>query len=308
MKLDFQNGRFLHNVQKGVAETEVLRLLRSFLDANEPGLVRFLVNTWNSQGKAITYKEIREAIVAGEINSELLEEWQQDYTRFVRQYLRPTWELAMAEATKALEEKYPGWYFDPMSDGIQEWVSNRAAEFVTNSTGTQIDGLRAVIQRAATLEDMSTDQLARAIRPMIGLTRQQSIANFNYYNTLISSGMSEKKAMELATRYSARQHRYRAYNIARTELAFAYNKGADEGIRQAQEAGYIGEMVKVWSTADDERTCEICGGLEGKICGLDDDFEFASKLAGKYPTVRRLPPAHPSCRCAVMYKEIDSLS
>lgn len=303
MKLDFQNGRFLHNVQKGVAETEVLRLLRSFLDANEPGLVRFLVQNWNAQGKSITYKELREAILSGEINSELLGEWQQDYSRFVTAYLRPSWELAMGEAAKALEDKYPGFYFDPMSDGIQEWVSNRAAEFVTNSSGTQIEGLRSVIQRAATLEDMSLDQLARAIRPMVGLTRPQSIANFNYYNTLIAGGTSPERALELSTRYAARQHRSRAYTIARQELAMAYNTGADQAVRQAQDAGYMGDMVKVCSCADDERVCSICGALEGSVVGMDEDFPVPNR--GSYKFTMRYPPFHVGCRCAVLYKPAD---
>jgi hypothetical protein len=39
---------------------------------------------------------------------------------------------------------------------------------------------------------------------------------------------------------------------------------------------------------------------------MDEDFDFDTKLAGSAnPTIRRVPPAHPSCRCAVIYKEIS---
>ena len=141
---------------------------------------------------------------------------------------------------------------------------------------------------------------------MVGLTHQQSIANLNYYNKLITSGMSEKKATDLSIRYSARQHRYRAYNIARTELAFAYNQGSYLGIKQAQAAGYMGEAVKIWCTADDERTCEICGALEGKAIAMDDEFGFNTKLSvATTPTIKMVPPAHPSCRCTTIYEEIN---
>ena len=280
------------SVQKGATETAVLRKLRSFLDKNEPGLVYLLMNLHQAQGKAITYKELREAILAGEISAELLDEWMQDYSRFVDEHLRPAWIMAMEAAVEDLRKKYPEWYFDPMADGARSWAENRGAEFVTNSTRTQIQGLRAVVQRAAVLEDMNVDMLARAVRSMVGLTWQQGIANMKYYENLVKNGVKEKKALDLSIRYAARQHRYRGYNIARTELAFAYNQGSYEGTKQAQAAGYMGEVVKIWC-------------LEGKIIAIDDDFDFKTKLATpQNPTIRRVPPAHPSCRCTVMYEEI----
>ena len=298
-------SRKMRNIKKSIEEEVVLRMLREFLDEKEPELVYFLTNTWHSQGRAITYKQLREAIVAGYLTEDILEDWRQDYTRFVVEHLRPAWLLAMAEANKRLEEKYPEWYFDPFADGVVAWTTERAASFVTEVTMTQIEGLRAVIQRAAVLEDMSVDELARAIRPMVGLTHPQAVANMKYYENLIANGVSEKKALDLSTRYAARQHRYRGYNIARTELAFSYNQGSLEGIKQAQEKGYMGDVMKIWCTAEDERVCPICRGLEGKRILLDEDFEFNTRLdTSANPTIKKVPPAHPSCRCAVMYKTI----
>lgn len=287
------------------AAMAVLRKLRSFLDKNEPELVYFLVNLWNSQGKAITYKELREAILNGDIDPEYIAQWQQDYSWFVVEHLQPAWMLAIETAVEDLNKRFPLWNFDPMAEGVRSWVQTRAAVFVTNSTDTQIQGLRALVQRAAVLQDMTVDQLARAIRPMVGLTLQQSAANLRYYENLIANGISQKRAQDLSLKYAARQHRYRGYNIARTELAFAYNKGADEGTRQAQDAGFLGEVVKIWCTADDERVCKICGALDGKQIAMDDEFDFHTKLEASNPGIKRTPPAHPSCRCAVLYKEIQ---
>ena len=307
MALVYHNGRFIpeQNIQKSAAESRVLRLLRSFLDANEPALVRILVNTWRSQGRAITYKELREAILNGEIDPEYLEDWMQDYAHLVAEYLQPAWEKAIEAGVQDLLTKFPEWYFDPMAAGVRAWTASHAAEFVTSVTNTQIQGLRAVVRRAAVLEDLTVDELSRVIRPMVGLTEQQAAANLKYYETLRANGTSEKRAQDLAHRYAARQHRYRGYNIARTELAFAYNQGSYEGTKQAQAAGYLGDTVKVWCTADDERVCKICGGLEGKEVAMDEDFDFTTKLARRNATIRRVPPAHPSCRCAVLYKEIS---
>lgn len=283
-----------------------LRRLRSFLDKNEPELVYFLVTFWHNQGKAITYKELREAILAGDLSVNYLLDWQQDYSNFVTVYLLPKWIDAMENANIERMKKHPGWLFDPFADGVRQWTDTRSASFVTEVTDTQFLGLRAVVQQAAVLEDMTVDQLSRAIRPMVGLTHQQAVANMKYFTNLIANGVPEKRAQDLSLRYAARQHRYRGYNIARTELAFAYNQGGYEGTKQAQAKGYMGRTEKTWCTADDERVCEICGKLDGVTIGMDDDFDFSTKLAvPANPTIRRVPPAHPSCRCAMMYEEVE---
>lgn len=320
MGLVYHNGRFIpeEHIQKANEEARVLRLLRSFLDKNEPGLVRILVNTWRSQGKAITYKELREAILSGDVTQEWLEDWMQDYSRFVKEHLLPAWEKAMDAAAEEIRRKHPVWYFDPMGDGVRSWVETRAGEFVTNVTQTQIEGIRALVQRAAGLEDLSVNELAKAIRPMIGLARHDSMAVMNYYETLRSNGISEKRSLDRAIRYASRKQRDRAYLIARTELATAYNRGAHEGTKQAQAAGLIGECVKVWCTARDERVCAVCGSLEGTRWGMDGDITYEHTYKRTNQTITRRinhsladpdagkqPPAHPGCRCGVMYVEIS---
>ena len=292
-------------VKKSITpEALVLRKLRQFLDANEPGLVYFLLNLWRNEQKAITYKELREAILAGDLSTEYLEQWRQDYTKFVIKHLQPAWIKAMEAAVKELEEKYPEWRFDPMADGVREWTETRAADFVTSVTEQQMMGIRAVVQKAAVMNELSVDELARAIRPMVGLYAAQSRANLRYYENLIKKGVKEKRALDLSIRYGARQHRYRGYLIARTELAYSYNKGYFDGIKQAQAKGYMGEAVKIWCTADDERVCPYCGSLEGKTIALDEEFAFRTKLAASNPGIRLTPPAHPNCRCTIMVQEI----
>lgn len=303
MGLVYFNGRFVpeEHIQKTANKDRVLQLLRSFLDANEPGLVRFLLNTWQSQGKAITYKELREAILAGDIDPQVLEDWMQDYARFVTKYMMPAWEKAIAAGAANLAVSSRGFSFNPMADAVRTWTENHAAEFITNVTTTQLDGLRAVVRRAAVLEHTSVDDLARVIRPMIGLSKPQAEANMRYFDKLIESGTSPKRAQDLTTRYAARQHRHRAYTIARTEYATSYNVGAYEGTKQAQAAGLVGTMVKVWCTADDERVCSICGKLEKDEVDMDQEFD----IPGRSWSTRLTAPAHPGCRCAIIYYEIE---
>lgn len=293
-------------IRKAFRRNDALKKLRSFLDTNEPGLVRVLYRLWDSQQKDITYREIREAILSGGLSDEYAEQWREEYAAFVMEYLYPEWLKAMNESTAAYKTRFSGYVFDPMSEGVAAWTRSRAAAFVTEVTDTQMQGLRAVIERATQLDGLGVDGLSHVIRPMVGLTRDQTLSNMRYYENAIESGMKEAKAREQAIKYAERQHRYRAYNIARTELSFAYNQGSYQGVKQAQEQGYMTNPVKVWSTADDERVCPVCGTLDGMRLGIDDDFPFRTKL--QEPGIRRTPPAHPSCRCAVYYEDEEVIS
>ena len=278
--------------------------MRRFLDAKEPELVYFLQTLWNNQQKAITYKELREAILDGYLSEKLMQEWYQDYSRFVIEKVAPMWQEAMKEANKAFTEVLGDKYiFNPMQQGVVDWTNRRAAEFVTSVTNDQIKAMREVIKRATQLHDMNVDELSRAIRPMVGLDWRQAIANENYYNAMIESGLKPKEALERSIKYSARQNRHRGYRIARTELVFAYQNGVIQGSKQAQEQGLLGKVEKVWCSSLDERQCEICGALDGVRIGIDDDFDFKTKLTTI--GIKRQPPAHPMCRCSILIEEVE---
>lgn len=282
--------------------------LLEFLDKNEPQLVYWLHHTWNNQSRAITYKELREMIMSGYLDEETIEAWHQDYSRFVNEHLTPMYAAAFSAAAEPIKELRPSFVFDPMTEGIRQWTETTAASFVTRCTEDQVAAIRFVVARAARLNDMNVDGLARAIRAMVGLNRPQATANLNYYTKLIQDGVKEKKAVEQSIKYSARQHRYRAHMIARTELAFSYNKGEHEGVKQAMEKGYMGTTVKIWSSAGDDRVCDICRELDTRTHAMpvdfDSPFDFQTKLKAIQEDIDQTPPAHPHCRCAVVYKEI----
>ena len=302
MAIIFYNDK---SIRKESANRIALRQLYSFIDINEPKLARFLNNMWQEQEKAITYKQIREAILGGELTPAMVESWQQSYSRFVTDYMLPKWEEAFKAAATELKQKYPTFAFDGTAEAVRQWNMDNAARFVTNCTTEQIKGLRAAVRYATDLMDsgMNVTELSRVIRPMVGLTAVQTRANLNYYQKLIDNGMSEKKARDKSIRYSARQHRYRAQMIARTEMAFSYNQGQFLAVKQAQEQNLMGRCKKVWITADTERTCSYCNSLNGKEIEMDDDFDIQTNLKGSL--IKRCPPAHPHCMCAINYIEVE---
>lgn len=278
--------------------------LRRLLDRKEPRLVRMIARLWRRQESDITYQEIRQALLTGEIDADTIERWRQDYSRLVTEELMPEWQSMMQEAVKAFEERWPAFSFDPGTQAVAEYTARHAAELVTNSTAQQIEAIRAIVRRASTVQDMTVDQLAYVIRPTIGLYKGQAVANFNYFNTVretllannptMRAATAAKRARAAAIKYAEKQHRYRAHMIARTELSFAHNNGEYHAVRQAQAEGYMGQCVKEWVTAHDVRVCDLCKAMDRTQVPIDSPF----------PGADLTPPLHPHCRCVVNYIEI----
>jgi SPP1 gp7 family putative phage head morphogenesis protein len=76
----------------------------------------------------------------------------------------------------------------------------------------------------------------------------------------------------------------RAIMLARTEVIRAFHLGA---IQEYRNWGLAEVFVKAeWMTAGDDRVCEHCASLEGKIFTLDE--------------IEPLIPYHPYCRCIAL--------
>lgn len=278
--------------------------LRAFLAQAEPDVVEMLMSGFSAQQNTVTYKELREAYLAGGISQKQFEEWQADYTRLITGALAPRWKAAAAAAAQEVQAKYPYFLYDPDTSAGMSFLKQHGAELVTNIAQEQRDALNAVIQYVSGYTNITPDEAARIIRPCVGLTKPQALANARYREAVKQAYIkahprgkletAEKRAADAAARYAARQHRYRAQNIARTELAFAYNAGAYGAVKDAQAQGYVGDCVKVWLTAYDERVCPVCSPMDDEKRNMDEVFSNG----------KLLPPGHPSCRCAVAYEEI----
>jgi len=301
--------------KKTKASKEVLNRLNRYLAESIEEPVEMLARFWNDQQDAITYQEIREAILNGYISEETLELWIQDYSMLVMTGMNLLWNNAMAAGAVSqpvMDKIATEFVFELNMPSVKSWISERGAQFVTSVTVEQKKAIKFLLGEH-TKGTYTVDELSRVIRPCIGLTKQQSEANLRYYNSVkaklktdhpkMKTESIQRKAREASIKYAEKQHRYRAYTIAQTEMAFAYNKGADEGVRQAQEQNLLGVMEKRWSTSGDGNVCDICRGLEGIQIDMDEDFDFKGKLL--YAGQKRTPPAHPRCACAILYVEVS---
>lgn len=270
-----------------------------------------LCGFWKDQQDAITYQEIRQIVLDGTIGREMIDLWIQDYSKLIADKLRSMWTDAMSAGAKG-QPILDGVAFEMnmQNPSILNWLSERGAQLVTTCTQEQKDAIAALVTNKMK-ESHTVDELSRLIRPCIGLTEGQAKANARYYDNIVASLKRDhprmktenirNKALDAAQKYAERQHRERAFTIAQTESAFAYNRGADEGIRQAQAEGYIGRVIKRWSTSGDDAVCDICASLEGVEIAMDEEFDVGGKVL--FSGQNLLPPAHPRCACAVEYVE-----
>jgi HK97 family phage portal protein len=100
--------------------------------------------------------------------------------------------------------------------------------------------------------------------------------------------------------------KHRAETIARTEAIWAFNEGAKQGYLQSQQVQRM-----EWVSSADERTCQFCPEMDGKIVSIVDDENFFNKggepfegnrgglIHFEYSDIGH-PPLHPMCRCTVV--------
>ena len=112
----------------------------------------------------------------------------------------------------------------------------------------------------------------------------------------VQSGLAEKKGLDDIKKDIQKTFDnfsdWRSEMIARTETNRILNEGKIVGYK---ESGMKGK--KVWKTAIDHRTSDICRRLNGQAVDLDDDFVDPDTMKA-YHT----PPGHPNCRSVVIFR------
>lgn len=96
---------------------------------------------------------------------------------------------------------------------------------------------------------------------------------------------------------------FRTETIARTEVLDSFNFAAEEAYKQS---GVV--IGKEWLTAFDERTCEWCAQMNGKVIDVNETFfkkgdSYRGSGGGlldlSYKSVGH-PPLHANCRCTLL--------
>ncbi|MBR4621882.1 MAG: hypothetical protein IKO46_12970 [Salinivirgaceae bacterium] len=276
--------------------TKVLNDLDAYINSQSTEPIKWLareVQSWNE----FSYEELEAAIRDGRLED--LIDWQARYAAAINTALAPQWAQAIEAASKKASRGKT--ILSNTEDWVKAWLTAHGAELAKQLSDESKKAIANVLLKWQG-ELLRPREMAYQIRPLIGLNERQAIANANYrakvYQRLIDDGVTPAKAAQradnAAVRYASKQHRYRAETIVNTELAFAYNQGAHEVVSRSIKDGYMNHCEMVWTTAGTNRVCSRCLELKDTVVGRTDESGVT------------LPPLHPRCRCAIMYREVGA--
>jgi len=281
---------------------DIAKVLRGMTNAREGKLRRILFSTRNAEARALKYQEIRNALRTGELSEAALERFRQAYATMVVDEFGPHLQAAAQTGARAISTQGAALtgrslVFQGTQARIDAWVARHGADLVVDITTQQRRALQ-VMTRALAQDNVGPRDGARYLRSVVGLTDRESLAVARLRSTLAAQGdVSPAQVVNRAEDYAGFLARRRADRIARTELSYAFNQGTLAVMREAVSAGTFSRVEKMWYTPDDERTCEFCSALHEQVVGIEETFPGVTKRVPNTLT----PPAHPNCRCTIIY-------
>ena len=207
-----------------------------------------------------------------------------------------------------------GLIIDSITSDVQASIEAVVAEGFTAqqtfNTGRTVTGLTpqqtarslfGILQEVSAVPITGADYAAKIVPHTNGLFPRWALAvdrSMNRYaENLAQTPRIEAKEIIRRTdkhgqRYGNKLRRARGRMIARTETAYAQNRGMLDTMVQAQSDGLVGpKTLKEWVTGPTD-VCDICSPMGGQKASLRQSFNWGTGT-GDYP------PAHPNCRCYI---------
>lgn len=302
----------VRNRKKTEQEQRALDQVNNYLNKYTKDLAVLIYLMFKQQRESITLQQLLECIVVGGETMKVAQKIGQDYDVFYSEEMVPAMLEGMETGAKNAVNKEQ-FVFSAEWYAVQNWLSQHGAEWKSNMA-RQTQNAIAEIVRLASFDHYGIEEVANVAGTAIGLTPSVAGAVWRNYTAAKKQiveetpDMAEEKAraraLETAKATADSRHRNRATDIAEAELAYSYHEGAMLGVEMAIAMGMMSDTVRVWCTAEDERVCAVCDNLDGVEVGMNDPFPIPR---GRYYAKQNLtPPAHPRCRCTVMYLELTS--
>ena len=268
----------------------------SFLNAHEKGAGRILRSFWNGQREDMTAGVAKRIIENGHsIPQDVIDSWARDIKDFVGRKMVDIYQDALEfsgsrMAGRINRSRKQEFEFNKVSSNILAWMNEHGGELIVQLTAGQYKTINALLQHQVFQGITSPYVMAQRLKPLIPLLKRDALAVTKLYGELTRAGLGQEVIARQTAKYADYLLRNRAMLIARTELSGAYHEGQLQSVRQAVESGYVdGEPRKTWLCGPDP--CPDCEEVDGEEVGLEDVF------SNGYDS----PPAHPGCRCDVVY-------
>ena len=179
---------------------------------------------------------------------------------------------------------------------VAKFAEKNAARLVTGISNETKKALRTLIAQSFD-EGIPVGELSRMIRPMIGLTKNQTTAVLNARKSWQAAGVEKERLAKLVTRYATKLLRKRSIAIARTESIYAAAQGQLAAWKLSEKNGVIlaEKTLRIW--LPDANACERCRYIadQGPVKFNDP---FITQDGKRIMT----PPLHPHCECSVGLK------
>lgn len=170
------------------------------------------------------------------------------------------------------------------------WATEHALDLAEVTTLGSREGVERALVRAIN-QNRSIVDVAKDIRAMVGITSSDVDTLDRMRALMTEQGATESQIAKAVEKRAGRMRRWRAENIARTEMNTARNRGTLEVWKASVSQGELpGDTLKVWVA---NGACPICEAImaAGPV-PIRDAFQSA-----RGPVQH--PPAHPSCRCSM---------
>lgn len=179
--------------------------------------------------------------------------------------------------------------YELAKDGIQVPSSEKSKSFTINfDTPFHIDRVGLLFTRIfSDLQGISTEMDALISRILAqGMADGEGPARVarKIEAVIKGSGLNELGISSEFIAETIISAKKRARMIAHTEMMRAYHKSAMQDFKNWRELGI--DTKAEWKTAGDNRVCDLCKALEGKIFTVEE--------------IEDMIPLHPECRCIAL--------
>lgn len=282
------------------AKQPVWRQLRRIAAEFEPKVMREFVAAVSQVQDGTRIAAVREALERGDVDAAVESvPWKALGEPYIKsqlvKHLRDAYEKAGALTARNIPVDDDN--FDVLNPRVVETLQTRGNDLLQTLADENKTVLRAQwrrFQQRGIFETIGTgieaggsaQDLAKLVKPLIGLTEREAEAVLNYRDNLILDGATGiAKEVE---NYSAKLLQARAMRIARTETAIAVNRGQHEAWQQYIDRGLFepNELEREWVAVGD--SCDLCLPLDGVRVGFDEPFPDGAEPG----------EIHPSCRCS----------
>jgi hypothetical protein len=277
------------------------RSLHEIADKASPQIANQIIDAFTSIQSKAKMNQLSSAIDAQDLNGILaalgissMDKEMQPMINALRSVFVDAAEESMKFLPKAVQQ---GLRFDMLNPRSVDFLRTRSSLLITNISDNTRKGVQKILAEGLE-QGLTPSAIASQIRDKVGLLPRQVSAVENYRRLLISEGRDPAQIKRMVDKYKARQLRYRANMIARTETIAASNMGQEEIWQQAMDEGLLKPNAKKkWVVTPDDRLCPVCKAIPKKDAnknGVPIGAFFETDVGP-----RQSPPAHPHCRCAV---------